>query len=174
MHRRCCWHHRCSGIRKGSFSESSATMTVNRNRSLIAGVVVVAILAAACDGLPRPTPTIITADGSTWVSCTGRVRISSHIGWLDGDTTYTVSFIDVLQMTHEIRDIKHLEVSQVPSTVASVLPSNPPDPATGRDTDNKPFVAGKTYTWGDGNRATLHHGVWQPAPRPNPVCNPSL
>jgi hypothetical protein len=74
-------------------------------------------------------------------------------------------------MSHDIRGIKHLELSDIPATIDSVLPLEPPDPITGRDRDQHMFKDGVVYTWSDGNKGSLHGGVWRPERRPNPLCD---
>ena len=98
--------------------------------------------------------------------------VSSTSGFLGGETTYEIKFTDANGVDHDIRGIKHLEMSDIPSTVPSTLPDYLPDPKTGKDKYGNAFAEGIVYTLGDSTKAIIRDGRWQPIARKNPLCEP--
>ena len=127
----------------------------------------------ACCGTPHETPKLIAADGTTYYACRNLVWVSSSSGLLGGETVYEIKFTDADGGGHDIRGIKHLEMSDIPGMVPYVLPYPLPDPKADKDRDGKPYAEGRVYTFADGAQATIHNGEWKPLRHKSVVCEPT-
>jgi len=107
-------------------------------------------------------PQIINADGNSFLACSGLVWANEASGIFSGDTVFKISFTDAGNMSHTIWGIRKLSISEPPAQEFAPFPNNAPDPSLALDTEGKPFVGGRIYTWPDGSKAELVEGKWKP------------
>ncbi len=81
-------------------------------------VVLGCVLLAGCSDIPSLSPKVIEADGETFVACTGLVWVTSEI--FGGAGTFKVTFTDAAGLSHTIRGLKKIEVSDLPPPVEIV------------------------------------------------------
>jgi hypothetical protein len=113
-------------------------------------------------------PKVINADGETYLACRGQVSVNSEGGGLFGSADiFKVSFTDVAGLSHTLRGIHKVQISDVPKMMDAPMPINPGF----LDRDGKPMTEGNTYTWTDGTQARYEHGQWVPAKVPNDACS---
>jgi hypothetical protein len=113
---------------------------------------------------------MIDADGDTYLACTNLVWIGEDGGGLlGGSTSFKVSFTDYNGLDHQIRGIKKLSVSDVPTTIAAPMP-NPLPQTSGADSSGSAYKEGIPYTWADGSQAQLRDGVWKPVMVASTAC----
>jgi hypothetical protein len=68
----------------------------------------------------KSSPQYIDADGKEYFACQGTVYISNEGGGVfGGETTFRVKFTDVNGMSHVIKGIKKLHVSEIPKSSPS-------------------------------------------------------
>lgn len=110
---------------------------------------------------------MIEADGNVHFACSGAVWVSkdSH-AMLAGSEVYKVSFTDAAGLSHMLRGVRKVSVSDVPPLIDAPLPVNP----ALVDKDGNPYKEGLTYEWGNGVKATFRNGNWEPVKIPNPAC----
>jgi hypothetical protein len=124
------------------------------------------LFAAGCDNVTS-SPKMIEADGQTYIACKDLVWVSIEGGGLlGGGETYKITFTDAAGLSHTLRGIKKVEMTDVPGMVPAPMPRNP----TMTSSDGKPVVEGNVYTWSDGSKARLHNGAWEAVRVPNDVC----
>jgi hypothetical protein len=140
--------------------------------SIVFGIVVVVGLLSlgsqfvGCDNVKAP-PKFIEADGQTYTAYKDFIWISSEGGGVLGASEiFKVTFTDPSGLSHTLRGLKKVTVSDAPATVAAPMPSNPGFTTS----DGKPVVEGYTYTWSDGTKARFHNGRWQPVQVTNDLC----
>jgi hypothetical protein len=73
---------------------------------------------AGCDDIQQ-SPKLIEADGQTYLACQGFVWVSREGGGLfGGGGTFKVTFTDAAGLSHTLRGLKQVNVSDLPSTRA--------------------------------------------------------
>ena len=73
-------------------------------------------LLAGCDDIQQ-SPKLIDADGQTYVACSGLVWVNLEGGGLfGGGGTFKVTFTDGAGLSHTLRGLKKIEVSDLPPT----------------------------------------------------------
>jgi hypothetical protein len=134
----------------------------------IVAIIIVASLAInGCDNV-QSSPKIIVADGETIMACKDMVWVDTEGGGLlGGVSTFKIRYTDIDGLTHVLRGVKTVQVSDIPKLVDAPLPSNP----SLIDKDGKPLVEGQSYTWEDGTRGRYRNGKLEPIKIPNTVCN---
>jgi hypothetical protein len=140
--------------------------------SVIVLIIVISFL-ASCDSM-KESPQVIEADGQTYVACHDYVWINNEGGGLlgGGDTTFRIKYTDSGGLSHVVKGIKKLSVSELPKTVPAPFPYPTPDPQLGTDKDGNHYKEGSTYTWPNGSQAVLRNGEWKRVMVPNTACKP--
>ena len=137
-----------------------------KTRRLAPVIISGALLAAGCDDVSN-SPKIVEADGQTYIACRGLVWVTSEGGGLlGGSEIFKVSFTDAAGITHTLRGLKKVTVSDVPTLVPAPMPLNP----SLTTSDGKPVVEGNIYSWSDGSKARFHNGAWEPVQIYNDAC----
>ncbi len=132
-------------------------------------LICVAILSGC--GIPHNPPKMIEADGTGYVACRDLIWVNGQSGLLGGEPTYEISFTDSEGISHDIRGIKHLSMTDIPETVPYVLPYPLPDVKTGNN--GGPYPEGSTWTFSNSSKAIIKNGEWTPLQHKNDLCQPT-
>jgi hypothetical protein len=96
-------------------------MTMRRNTTMCACALLFAASGAmvSCGDSVKESPQWIEADGQTYVACRDSVYLSNEGGGGGlfgggGETTFRVKFTDAAGLSHVIKGIKKLHVSELP------------------------------------------------------------
>ena len=114
-------------------------------------------------------PKLIEADGTSYVACSGVVRVSSDSGLFGSETTYSISFTNDAKIDTVVKGVRNVTITSIPTMIKSSLQAHLPDPKTESDKTSQPFVEGSTFLSGPGDKImTFRNGVW--VPEMNPGC----
>jgi hypothetical protein len=86
------------------------------------GILAVAVLAlGSCGDSTKEPPQMIEADGQTFVACGTEPVYISNEG--SNETTFRVKFTDAAGMSHVVKGIRKLHVTQLPKNAVVCQPS---------------------------------------------------
>jgi hypothetical protein len=101
------------------------------NRGLQIGLFATLVLSFGCNDI-KSSPKAIDADGTIYLACTGLVRISGSL-----QQGYEVSFTDASGLEHDVRGIRKLEISDLPTKTACGNEEHPSSDAAAHDGSEK-------------------------------------
>ena len=94
-----------------------------RAQAFLIGTVIATV---SCGDSMKEPPQFIEADGQTYVACRDTLYISNEGGaeWFGGggETTFRIKFTDAAGLSHVIKGIKKLHVSELPKSTTLCKP----------------------------------------------------
>ncbi len=71
-------------------------------------------------------PKVINADGQTYLACRDQISVTAEGGGLLGSSDiFRISFTDASGLSHTLRGVHKLEISDIPKLVDAPMPLNP-------------------------------------------------
>jgi hypothetical protein len=144
--------------------------TISRILCIVAAI----CLLSSCNQIPEhwhSAPKLIDADGSSYVACTGMIRVynPSRDVTSSSSPSYEIVFTDNYGQAQDLKNLKSYQVADVGHEVYYVMPSSAnPDNTTTTFSNGTPMTPGNIVFFGDngsqGRARWDGPGKWNPVP----------